>query len=544
MLENIKSTFFIKIVFSLIADKTKLEVLKYNKSLQNKNNINLLNYKLFSKKYIINYRKNGKVKEYNSYNDTLIFEGEYKNGRRNGIGKEYDSNNIIYEGEYLNGKRNGHGIEYNYIDGIYIFIGTYLNGKKWNGKIYDTYNKIISEIKKGKGIIKLYYINYGVLKFKGEYIKGEINGNGIEYYTNGNIKFKGKYLNGNKWEGKGYDINKKIIYELKEGKGTIKEYHFNGKLKSEYKYINGRMFGKEYNYSGKLIYEGEYLNECKWNGTFREYKSGKLIFEGEYLYGCILRGKKYIRGILEFEGEYLFNKKWNGKGYDEYGNIIYELHNGNGKIKEYDDIYNILIFEGEYLNGKRNGKGKEYYKNGNILFEGIYKKGKRWEGKGYDPKGNIKYEIKYGKGYIKEYDYINGLLIFEGEYLNGEINGKGKEYDHKGNLIFEGNYINGVINGIGKEYDEGNLIFEGEYKNGKKNGRGIEYDKNCKILFEGEYINGEKNGKGIEYDKYGNFIFEGLYINDVRWNGLGKGFDYFNGQKIYEGAFPSFLYEK
>ena len=28
-------------------------------------------------------------------------------------------------------------------------------------------------------------------------------------------------------------------------------------------------------------------------------------------------------------------KKWNGKGYDENLNIIYELINGNGKIKEY-----------------------------------------------------------------------------------------------------------------------------------------------------------------------------------------------------------------
>ena len=38
-------------------------------------------------------------------------------------------------------------------------------------------------------------------------------------------------------------------------------------------------------------------------------------------------------GELIFEGEYLNNKKWNGKKYDEKSNIIYELINGNGKIK-------------------------------------------------------------------------------------------------------------------------------------------------------------------------------------------------------------------
>ena len=31
----------------------------------------------------------------------------------------------------------------------------------------------------------------------------------------------------------------------------------------------------------------------------------------------------------------------------------------NGKGKEYNISSNIMIFEGEYLNGKRNGKGKE-----------------------------------------------------------------------------------------------------------------------------------------------------------------------------------------
>ena len=43
------------------------------------------------------------------------------------------------------------------------------------------------------------------------------------------------------------------------------------------------------------------------------------------------KGKEYLKGKLEFEGEYLFNKKWNGKGYDENGNILYELINGNRK---------------------------------------------------------------------------------------------------------------------------------------------------------------------------------------------------------------------
>ena len=116
---------------------------------------------------------------------------------------------------------------------------------------------------------------------------------------------------------------------------------------------------------------------------------------------------------------------------------------------EYDRNFNI-IFEGEYLNDKRNGKGVEYNKTGKIRFKGEYLNGKRWNGKGYDRNGTIDFEIQDGKGEIKEYYY--GKLVFEGEYINGERNGKGKEYDYEGEVKFEGDYDNGKRNGKGKEY--------------------------------------------------------------------------------------------
>ena len=52
------------------------------------------------------------------------------------------------------------------------------------------------------------------------------------------------------------------------------------------------------------------------------------------------------------------------------------------------------------MNGRRNGKGKEYYR-GSLRFEGEYLNGKRWNGKFI----LITY---YGKP------------IFEGELINGE----------------------------------------------------------------------------------------------------------------------------
>ena len=129
---------------------------------------------------------------------------------------------------------------------------------------------------------------------------------------------------------------------------------------------------------------------------------------------------------MEFEGEFLYDNKFNGKGYDQDGNIIYELINGNGKVKEYWVIGDIL-FEGEYLNGKKNGKGKECYFRNILLYEGEFLNEKR-----------------HGKW--KEYDFKDkcSKLKYEGEYLNGERHGKGKEVEFAGSSFYDVEYINGI----------------------------------------------------------------------------------------------------
>ena len=117
-------------------------------------------------------------------------------------------------------------------------------------------------------------------------------------------------------------------------------------------------------------YKKVYING---KGKLYNYFHGKLIFEGDFLYGYKVTGKGFIKGAIEYEGEYNYGRKWNGKGCDKNHNVIYELINGNTNIKEY--INDKLIYEGGYLNGKKNGKGKniisieKYYLKGYILEE-------------------------------------------------------------------------------------------------------------------------------------------------------------------------------
>ena len=184
----------------------------------------------------------------------------------------------------------------------------------------------------------------------------------------------------------------------------------------------------------------------------------KLIFS-------FVKEKRKLKTIIN---NYELQKRigYNIENYKKCSGILkLKLKNGNAQLYKLDT--NILIYEGGYLNGKRNGKGKEY-----------------------NDYGNLKYE---------------------GEYLNGVKNGQIKEYDSYGNLIFEGYYLNGIKNGKCKEYDYGRLVFEGEYLNGEKNGKCKEYRN---LIFEGYYLNGMKNGKCKEYDSYSkNLLFEGEYLN-------------------------------
>ena len=243
MAEKIKSLDFIKKMLNLLDEKKKLKIIKYNKKIQNKINITIFNYRAFSKRYII-YDSYGGGREYDGFNNHLIYSGEFKNGERNGKGREYNvifkEPLLLYEGEVKSGKRNGTRKEYDR-DNKLIFGGEYLNGEK-NGKIkvYDNHNeKIIfeGEYLNGKRIGK-FKENYDNIKIVIE------NGKCKEFYENNNLKFEGDFKD---WK--------------RNGKG--KEYYLDGQLKIDCEFFDNKKNGacKEYYPNGKLKFEGEYLDD-------------------------------------------------------------------------------------------------------------------------------------------------------------------------------------------------------------------------------------------------------------------------------------------
>ena len=183
----------------------------------------------------------------------------------------------------------------------------------------------------------------------------------------------------------------------------------------------------------------------------------------------------------------------------------------NGIIKNENSDY----YKGEEKNGKRQGKGIEYYKNGGIKYDGDWNNDL--------PEGNGKLIEKDGDYYI-------------GEFKNGLKHGKGKEYKKSGDLIYEGDFINGKREGTGKLIHEDKTYYEGEFKDGFKHGEGKTFTQYGATQYVGNFSNDLPNGYGEYYfDDLSGYHYEGQF-KDGKFHGKGKKYDQ-DQNIIYEGDF-------
>ena len=94
MLKKINSSFILKKIFIYLDHGIKLNIIRFNKRMQNKLGLNIIDYRRLSGKYRI-IEENDIIKDYHSFNNNLLFEGHYSNGEKNGKGKEYNIMKII-----------------------------------------------------------------------------------------------------------------------------------------------------------------------------------------------------------------------------------------------------------------------------------------------------------------------------------------------------------------------------------------------------------------------------------------------------------------
>ena len=210
------------------------------------------------------------------------------------------------------------------------------------------------------------------------------------------------------------------------------------------KFKNGDTFQGFYNENNQKEGYGVYVkkNSFIYKGLWKnDYIGDYGLFiepDGNYYKGNLINGE------ANGEGEMLINNK-----IKFIGNFSHNIPNKTGKLINFVDN---SIYEGDIVNGKKEGKGIIKYKNG---------------------------------------------TTYEGDFINDKYNGFGK-LTFKNGCIYEGNFQNNYINGKGKYIYTDGKEYEGDFKMGLKHGFGKLTWNNNKY-FEGYWINNKQHGEGMFY---------------------------------------------
>lgn len=128
--------------------------------------------------------------------------------------------------------------------------------------------------------------------------------------------------------------------------------------------------------------------------------------------------------------------------------------------------------------------------------------------------------------------YDGGNLIWQNNYVNGELHGDSIGWWNSGNMKYHHRYVYGKKNGLSRTwYPFGSLKSKYFYLDGRKHGRcQVMYDTGLfsdrkEIEREDMYVHGVRHGKCLEWQRNGNLKSERYYKNgrlhgDVKiwWN--------------------------
>ena len=308
----------------------------------------------------------------------------------------------------------------------------------------------------------------------------------------------------------------------------------NGKRKPELTIqtvVRAYLFRKNFNKEEGLKEKLTILSNQNIKKNEKEYISDNLLetdklmkkdFNDDFLLKLEAKDKKEKTGKFNIKTDCLIKKDSNNeecmyKGelsldgkYNGYGELYYK--NGkklegkfeNGKLNGYGRLINLFginCYEGNFKDNQLlDGQGKiiKIEDNGDkTVYEGDIKNMKK-DGKGieknknYTYLGSFKDDLKHGKGKLI---YNEGEEYYEGEFTNGKMTGYGF-YKWANNNTYKGQFLDGKLHGKGIfKWEDGNE-YEGDYVNNIKEGQGEYRSKNGK-KYKGPYKNGKQHGIGI-----------------------------------------------
>lgn len=257
-----------------------------------------------------------------------------------------------------------------------------------------------------------------------------------------------------------------------------------------------------------------------YSGYIRNYDSTY-----DYLHG---QGYLKFKEGLGYSG-YFWKDNALGKGKVEIETgdwVIGEIYNNQqqGYGQKYGHKFGYL-YQGNYVNGLRDGFAKESYNSeGTTYYEGYFKNDKK-HGHGY--------QVDHGRGY------------YDGHWLEGERNGIGRQV-YKDIFEYYGGWCNNQKCSKGRQIDyKEKSQYEGFWKGDFKHGIGMTKHGIGKTItawtqtrtFFGTYKDGKRNGVGKMTNTREGYVYMGNYVSDVFHD---KGI-YITGSTVYVGEFHNKL---
>ena len=326
-------------------------------------------------------------------------------------------------------------------------------------------------------------------------------------------------------------LNNVLLYngEFRDGQpdGQGRSYFVNGKVHYEGEWRYGKFDGSgtDYREDGKIAFEGGWRNGMPdGQGIFYD-RDGKIAFEGGWLNGRpdvqidVSRSSAFSQALNHSQRLKRDYSCESGNCEDGQGTVLAE---------------NVILYRGEWRDGKPDGQGSSYYADGDVSYEGEWREGLA-HGRGTRHVASGRHDGEWRKGLAHGHGIFysnNGRILFKGNFLEGKPDGQGSQYFDRtetmiGPIKYEGKWHEGRPNGRGTLYRDSSIdgrnivMYEGEWRNGRVHGRGDYYSDifedseetnynygsriskdskdNSYILYSGGWQSGKPNGQGTSY---------------------------------------------
>lgn len=303
---------------------------------------------------------------------TIKSEGDYVDGKKNGVFKEFDKKGKLVDIKQMMGDTTMSSSSEIVI--IELYKSYHPNGKiKLVGGINNGLKSgIYREFDENGELINGYIYKKDTMLAEGKILpNGQYDGAWKEYYPDGKIMLTGTYENGKR-------------------NGLWTYYYPNGKKEQSGKYVDGTPYGQWYWYysNGQVKREEMFNARGLSDGTMTEYDSlGKVLAIGRFYNGEREGSWFYHVGDYKEEGEFMLGEK-NGvwRSYYLNGKIafvgVYDEGEPKGKHTYYHDN-GIKKMQGKYVGGEKHGMWRTFNRNGEIIETIQYKRGEVYKINGF-----------------------------------------------------------------------------------------------------------------------------------------------------------------